>query len=374
MPQQYVDFTWVKSEADFPAVLSHYGIEAPRGKNQFKLSCPFHDEAEPSLSVNAGEKKFKCFGCDAQGSILDFVARMEDCDLRSAAIRLAEICGCGLAPPKGTAQSGGRRKAEERKKSHETTQTARAEEARASAAPYEPKRPAEAEPVTEERKATPVVTSLAERSPSSRPALASEGTNPPIRMELTLDPKHPYLARRGLTEETIATFGLGYCGRGLMRGRIAIPVHDTDGNLVAYAGRWPGDAGWPEGEGKYKLPKGFEKSAVLFNLHRVVPDGLEDVIVVEGYWSVFRLHQFGIENVVALMGRGFSAAQEKLLVEHFSQVILLLDGDAPGREATAAILPRLARKMYVRAPEVPEGKSPDDLEDHAIADLITTRR
>ena len=68
-----------------------------------------------------------------------------------------------------------------------------------------------------------------------------------------------------------------------MAGRIAIPIHDEAGDLVAYAGRWPGDDGWPEGEERYKLPQGFQKSHVLFNLHRVLD--AEHLVVVEGYFG-----------------------------------------------------------------------------------------
>ena len=62
--------------------------------------------------------------------------------------------------------------------------------------------------------------------------------NAPLDFELQgLAYDHPYLRERGFTEETIKTFGLGYCHRGLMKGRIAIPLHDTDGTLIGYAGR-----------------------------------------------------------------------------------------------------------------------------------------
>jgi hypothetical protein len=93
--------------------------------------------------------------------------------------------------------------------------------------------------------------------------------NKPLGFSLTLDPDHPYLKERGLTPELIATFGLGYCGKGSMAGRVCIPIHDGDGALVAYAGRWVGpEEDLPEGKGKYELPAGFHKGLELFNLHR----------------------------------------------------------------------------------------------------------
>ncbi len=169
---------------------------------------------------------------------------------------------------------------------------------------------------------------------------------------------------RALDPETIKIFGLGYCSRGVMKGRIAIPIHDAGGALVAYAGRWPGEP--PEGEPKYKLPEGLKKSLVIFNLNRVLASRndalgpvLLPVILVEGYWSVFRLHQLGYPNTVALMGKDLSLAQERLLAEHMERVIVMMDGDAPGRAAQADIVSRLASRLYVRAVDLPEGDQPD---------------
>jgi DNA primase len=68
------------------------------------------------------------------------------------------------------------------------------------------------------------------------------GSNPPLTFSLgSLDSQHPYLLERGLTYETIHTFGVGYSSRGWLNGWIAIPIHNATGKLVAYAGRWPGE-------------------------------------------------------------------------------------------------------------------------------------
>jgi DNA primase len=76
----------------------------------------------------------------------------------------------------------------------------------------------------------------------------------------------------GIPPELVERFGLGFCARGSMAGRVAIPIENVEGELVAYAGRWVGtDAELPAGEEKYKLPKGFQKSLELWNLHRVKP-------------------------------------------------------------------------------------------------------
>src|SRR4051794_7916918 len=72
------------------------------------------------------------------------------------------------------------------------------------------------------------------------------------------DPAHPYLEGRGLGPELVELFGLDFCSRGSMAGRICIPIHNEHGELVAYAGRWPGDD-VPEGQEGYKVPAEFQK-------------------------------------------------------------------------------------------------------------------
>jgi DNA primase len=99
---------------------------------------------------------------------------------------------------------------------------------------------------------------------------------------------------------------------------------------------------------------------VLFNLHRAAAHG-ESVVVVEGFFDCIKVNQAGLPGVVALMGCSLSLRQEELLCEHFREVILLLDGDTPGRSAAAAIAQRLVRKVSTRLVEVPTGSQPDQL-------------
>jgi DNA primase len=198
----------------------------------------------------------------------------------------------------------------------------------------------------------------------------SEGPiNPPLSFRLKLDSTHPYLAERGVSLEIAEAFGLGYCSRGMMQGRICIPIHNEAGELVAYAGRWPGDAGWPAGEERYKLPPGFRKSHVLFNLNRV-PDDDWHVVLVEGFFSVFRLYAIDVP-AVALMGCSLSDEQIELLARRTKRITVLMDGDAAGRAARAEIVPRLAARLDVYAPLLPEGASPDTLDDDVLVGLIS---
>ncbi|MGE5271709.1 MAG: CHC2 zinc finger domain-containing protein, partial [Thiohalocapsa sp.] len=297
MPQTYIDFAFVKENASFERVLEHYNLTIRGTGSQRSIACPFHPDKRPSCRVEVDRKIFNCFACQASGNILEFVARMEGDadDLQAAALKLADICSIAPAALRGTPGAKSRQAAQHSRKGAERPQ-----------------------PQPEAQ------------TPSPAPPVASEGmVNPPLTFGLKLDATHPYLAERSVSAETIATFGLGYCSRGVMAGRVCIPIHNATGELVAYAGRWPGEP--PEGVERYLLPSRFEKSRVLFNLHRV--SDVEHVVLVEGYWSVFRLHALGMP-VAALMGSSVSEAQLAVLRERGTRrVTLLLDGDDAGGAA-----------------------------------------
>jgi DNA primase len=308
-----LDFGLVKEEANFEQVLRHYRLPVRGYGKQRSTLCPFHKDTKPSCSIHLERNVFNCFGCGAHGSVLDFVALIENVSIRDAAERIEEICGLSHLSQPSRAMPNGAEKRDNR-----------------SSSPLEP-----------------------------------------LSYELTLDPLHPYLAERGVGPELAAMFGLGYCSGGTMRGRICIPIHDYRGALVAYAGRWA-NSEVPEGVQKYHLPRGFEKRRVLFGLHRVA--GSEHVVLVEGYWSVFRLHALTIP-AVALMGRSLSPEQETLLIESRARLLtLLLDGDPPGREATDELLPRLAKPFFVRVVNLPAGTQPDTVSEQFLIEVLCDRR
>jgi DNA primase len=168
-----------------------------------------------------------------------------------------------------------------------------------------------------------------------------------------IDCAHPYVNERGLSPEIAHLFGVGvFPGKGSLQGRFVIPIHNVKGELVAYAGRAIDGT-----EPRYKFPVGFHKSLELFNLHRV--QGELSVVLAEGFFDCMKVTQAGFP-CVALMGSTMSQAQEELLAEYFGHVIVMLDGDEAGRVAAQGIVDRLRQIIYqVDVVDLPDGVQPD---------------
>jgi len=343
----YIDFTAVKAAVTLEQILEHYGLLA-----QFKPSgsglrgcCPIHKGSDPKqFSVNLEKGIWNCFSeCKHGGNNLEFVMGMESCTLSEAAWKLNEWFNLGHEK-----QAVERSRSERREK------------------------PSAAQDTPKEREATKPETA-AKPTPMAAEPEAESGENEPLKFSLdNLDGAHPYLAERGLNPETIAHFGIGYCPKGIMAGRIAIPIHNAAGQLVGNAGRWPGEP--PEGKEKYRVPGKFKKTLELFNVHRATTEPSDlPLVIVEGFFSVMHLWQHGIRRVVALMGWSLSNRQEELLVKVVTsetKIILMLDDDDAGISARKQIAPRLAEHCFVRNFRFPEScHQPDSLTAEHLAEL-----
>jgi len=360
MSQTYIDFGYVKENASFERVIAGYNLKMLGTGAQRTILCPFHRERKPSCKIELERRIFHCFGCQAKGNLLEFVARLEGDadDLRAAALKIADLCGIATAAPRETAGASptGSHRGKGARTAPEKERSDRRRPAGIAAASAKP-----AGSAPEAAEQAPV------RLTNGGFRGVDEPVNPPLTFALKLEAEHPYLAERGVSAELVAEFGLGYCNRGVMAGRICIPIHNERGELVAYAGRWPGEA-VPDDQERYKLPKHFEKSRVLFNLHRAARG--EHIVLVEGYWSAMRLHAVGVP-VAALMGNSASAEQLALLRERGVRfVTLLLDGDDAGRSARERVLPAVADAFFVRAPLLPDGEKPDTLAEAELLKLV----
>ena len=115
-----------------------------------------------------------------------------------------------------------------------------------------------------------------------------------------LEPGHENILKLGLSKETAEHIGAGYTGKGIMRGRVAVPIHDAEGGLIAYCGL--GD--------ELHFPSGFEPSGHIFNWHRMEPG---EVYLVSNPLQVLTSFESGVENVVAILTTTLSPSQLRLL-------------------------------------------------------------
>lgn len=345
---QLVDFRAVRSAITMEQVLSRYGLleKLKRTGDSLTGCCPLHQGSNPTqFRVSVSKSLWNCFGqCKAGGNTVDFIARKEGVSPYAAALLAIEWFN---VPPEQAFVS----------RDGPSTPVKR------------PEKPLSPAPKPEGQEAVEV-----QSAPPMAGNLETGRSNPPLRFRLDkLQREHPYLTQRGLNLETLVDFGVGFCEKGMMAGRIAIPIHDPEGQVVAYAGRHVGEP--PEGVPKYKLPPGFKKSAELFNLDRakmVSPD--LPLIVVEGFFDAMRLHQLGHRKVVALMGSTLSHAQEDLIRRYSnpqSQIVVMLDEDEAGRNARDEIAARLAKFAFVRIHAFrTEGHQPEHLTAEELAEVF----
>ena len=306
MSKGFVSFAEVKQSVTMEAVLIRYGLFAAltsKGKN-LAGACPFcKGGSARQFQVNTMKNAWYCFGCKAGGNILDFVAKKEGVSIRTAALRLDSWFELGLV--------------------EETRRTTEAEE---------PAAPAE----------LPGAASIEE--PPAPKDLPTE--NPPLTFTLkTLDPHHESLVPLGLRAETIERFGAGYCGKGLLKGRMAIPIHGPTGDLLAYAGLAIEEDASP----RYLFPPKFHPPLEVFNLHRLMEIAEETgpLYLTPEIDGVLRLSEAGAVSALGLFDGSLSREQEEVIVGALSLYegfVLVGEGFA---DRTVARLARYAAVSWV---------------------------
>ena len=323
----------------------------PAGKGRLKGLCPFHNEKSPSFQVDTEKGYYYCFGCKASGDLFSFVQHTENLSFGDALRKLAERAGVTVETRYGEKSS---------------------------------------------------------RDIYDVNAFALEY----FRAHLP-GPGLEYLHQRGLTEETIAKFELGYAperwdgllslarSRGLsdkqlleagllaentqsgrvydrFRGRVMFPIRDHLGRLAGFGGRVLGDE-----KPKYlNTPdtEAFRKGELLYGLNvaRTTAQGGGELIVVEGYMDVIALHQAGFETAAATLGTALTAEHATLLARlEVQKLALMFDRDEAGLKATLSGLDQVVgSKLRVRATRVPSGKDPADAvmagELHAIRQALSS--
>lgn len=282
----WVDYTQLRRDLDIVQVMNDFGIELHGSGGQRKGKCPFdacRDSDTRSLSVNVQKGLWKCWRCNASGNVIGFAALMQgpdpvdNADFRKAAIDLQERYG--VTPSKNDRDVKRSNNGHEQSRAGERTRRRR----RSTAEGGKPR--------------------------------SDELVNEPLDFELKeLDPEHESLQALNLSPDTISYFGLGYCSRrGMFHDRIAIPIHNAKGELVAYAGRIVDESAVNGENPLYLFPNRerlrkkdnmklvFDRTRIIYNAHRIEAP-TDTIIVVEDVRHVWALHDMGRLNAVALLG------------------------------------------------------------------------
>ncbi len=331
----------IRQRNDIVDVISSY-VNLKRSGSSYVGLCPFHNEKTPSFSVSGTKQMYYCFGCGVGGNVFTFMMEYENLTFPEALEQLAARAGVELPEKSESGEERQRRNIRER--------------------------------VLEIYK------------------LAARYFYAKLNSDRGKEAK-AYLLGRGLSEETIRNFGLGYSDKysndlyqymkkkgfddtilnqtGLFTfdekkgvydkfwNRVMFPIMDRSNKVIAFGGRVMGDA-----KPKYlNSPETvvFDKSRNLYGLNFVHGKQTQGMIICEGYMDVIALHQAGFTNAVASLGTAFTSQQSSLLKRYADKVYLCYDSDGAGVKAALRAIPMLKEAgVSVRVINMRPYKDPDE--------------
>ncbi|MDD3729779.1 MAG: DNA primase [Endomicrobiaceae bacterium] len=330
----------IRTSSSIEYVIQEYVPDLKKSGKNWKCCCPFHSEKTPSFVVSPEKGIFRCFGCGVAGDVFKFVMLIENIPWIEAVRKLAQKSGITI---------------EERKED----KIALSEKAK--------------------------IFELLESAARFYHRCFIESKSAQIARD--------YSKERGLSQETIQKFMIGYAPKGkllesalkkgysyeelvkaglvtktesgmffeYMSDRLVFPILDIQGRVVAFGGRTLTNQ-----KTKYlNTPETvvYSKSANLYGLFRTLPDLKKDkrIILLEGYMDVVMTQQYGISGAVASLGTSFTAQQAKLIARYAEEIIVLFDSDDAGRTATQRALEIFAENdITSRTVSLPEGIDPDE--------------
>lgn len=328
----------VKERADIVEVIGERVHLASSGSDFLGL-CPFHGEKTPSFRVSPAWRTYHCFGCEAGGSVIDFLMASDHLSFPEAVTALAERYGIPL-PNSGAREEGGR--------SLEVLSAAR--DYFADLLCNRPEGEAARQYMTERN--------------------FDEADWRAFGLGFALDGWQGFTdhgGAMGFSREDLLASGLvreGKSGRpfDMLRKRVVFPIANERGRPIAFGGRVID----PLDEPKYiNTPetRHYRKGRVLYGLSQGLPSLRESgrVLLVEGYLDVMRLHQHGFQEAVATCGTSLTEEHLKILERHVSKAVLLFDGDEAGIKAALRSAPLfLNQGVEARVCLLPGGMDPDD--------------
>lgn len=330
----------IKDAVDIVDLIGSYVSLVKRGRNYVGL-CPFHNEKTPSFSVNPDGHYFKCFGCGKSGDAITFLQEYEGLDFNEAIKELAEKAHIDLG------------EAEFQKKQADYSVY------------YDINREAALYFMDNIKADEAAISYLKNRNINVNSVLEFG-----IGFALdSWDGLLNHLTKKGFSINDIEAANLIQKSekRGtyydLFRKRLIFPILDLKSRVVGFSGRIVGD-----GEPKYYNSRDsviFKKGNLLFGLNLVQKKSDRSrIMLVEGNIDVVKLHQMGINYVVAALGTAFTDRQATLLKRHGKEVYLCLDGDFAGQKATVRDIEILRNIGVVpKIVVIPDNMDPDEYVD-----------
>ncbi|MGO1394646.1 MAG: DNA primase [Halomonas sp.] len=347
IPQRFIDD--LLGRVDVVEVVGERVQLKKAGRNYSGL-CPFHQEKTPSFTVSADKQFYHCFGCGANGNALRFLMEYDKLPFPEAVEQLAGRLGIEV-PREGADDPRAQQREKKRKEG----------------------------------------VNLLE--------LAASFYRERLKMQEG-QPAQRYLSGRGLSDDVIKTYAIGYAPAGWealkqhlsergigepvqveygllihredtgrtydrFRDRVMFPIRDLRGRTIAFGGRVMGDD-QPKYLNSPETPV-FHKGRELYGLYeaRQVSSKLEQLVMVEGYMDVVALAQYGIHNAVATLGTATTEDHLTRLFRLVSRVVFCFDGDRAGRQAASraleTALPQMIDGREARFLFLPEGDDPDSL-------------
>ncbi|MCI5804826.1 MAG: DNA primase [Clostridium sp.] len=332
----------VRSRNDIVDVISSY-VNLKKKGNSYSACCPFHHEKTPSFHVSREKQMYHCFGCGVGGNVYTFLMEHENYSFPEAVEALAERAGVKL--PEQSMSPEAKKQADERTRIKDMNR------------------------------------------------LAAGYFHYLLRTEHGTHALE-YLTNRGLTEDTINRFGLGFSdvyrddlykylknkgykdeemkNSGLIRfdekygasdqfwNRVMYPIVDTNNRVIGFGGRVMGD-GKPKYINTQETPV-FDKSRNLYGLNFAKKSKRQGIIFCEGYMDVISMHQAGFDNAVASLGTALTPGQVNLIKRYTDRVYLAYDSDEAGTKAALRALGIMREfEMPARVISLKPYKDPDEL-------------
>lgn len=344
IPREFIDH--LIARADIVSVINQR-VPLKRAGSNYKACCPFHDEKSPSFTVSEPKQFYYCFGCNASGSVLDFLMNYERLEFVEAVEALAQIEGLDV--------------------------------------PYESRSKKSAATIARQKNLLEVMN------------MAEAFYRQQLRVSTDKERAVAYLQKRGINGDDAKKFGIGFAPEGWngllteltkhgipegellevgllsesdnnrrydrFRDRIMFPIRNRKGETIGFGGRIL-DQGEPKYLNSPETPI-FKKGEEVYGLYelRQYTRDYEEIIVVEGYMDVVMLSHYGVGNAVATLGTAVGRRQIELLLRYTSRIVFCFDGDRAGRGAAHKAMdesfPVLTAGKEISFLFLPEGEDPD---------------